>query len=176
MKRIISIIFLSLLVMKIGGYFAFLSVQQYIAQKETKAKILNLLPSSTLTKFCFSNTQFDKINWQESEKEFYFNDKLYDVVRSEIKGSNHILYCLADENESEIYSEIMQMSKTHSEELPLKSNMVSLLNLLNLKYTIPQILNFENKVFSILEKTIFRPYKSILFNIKLPLISPPPEA
>lgn len=175
MKRLISITFLSLLIMKIGGYFAFLSIQQNIFKEEAKERISHLLPKSKLTKISFSKIQFSKIDWKESDKEFYFNYKLYDVVRSEIKGSDHILYCLADDTETEIYSEILQMSKEQSDEFPLKNTMISFLNLLNLKYTIPQILHFKSPPILIFETPIFANFKIIFFSIKLPLFSPPPE-
>lgn len=175
MKKMVSIIFLSLLIMKIGGYFAFLLIQQDIFKEEAKERIIHLLPNTNLTKLSFSRYQFDKIDWQEIDKEFYFNGKLYDVVRSEIKNSNHILHCLTDDAETEIYSEILQISKAHSDELPVKNTLISFLNLLNLKYTIPQIFRFESQVISRFEKPMFTNFKIIFSSIKLPFVSPPPE-
>lgn len=175
MKRAIPIIFLSLLVMKIGGYFAFLSVQQIILKEEAKERIIQLLPKESLVKLSFSNEDFAKIDWQEQDKEFYFNHKLYDIVRSEFDGKSHILYCLSDEKETAIYDKILQISKVQNDELPVKNTMASLLNLLSLKYTVPEIFHFERKTFLIPQIEHFSNLSICYRSITLSFHNPPPE-
>ena len=175
MKKIISIIFLSLLVMKIGGYFAFLTIQQNIFREEAKERILHLLPTSKLTVLSFSDKQFNEIDWKEIDKEFYLNGTLYDVVKTKIDGTNQVIYCISDEKETEIYSEILQMSKTQKDELPIKNNMISLLNLLTLKYTIPQIFHFKSTSIREVQKPTFAQLSSHYLSIPIPLFFPPPE-
>jgi hypothetical protein len=176
MKRLISIIFLSLLVMKIGGYFAFLSVQQIILKEEIKEKIYKILPNENLIKLSFSSEDFAKIDWQEQDKEFYFNHKLYDIVRSEFNGKNHVLYCLSDEKETIVYDKILQISQVQNDELPVKNTMASFLNLLLLKYTIPQILHFEGKTFVITQIKRFSNLLICYNSVPISLSNPPPEA
>ncbi len=175
MKKIISIIFLSLLIMKIGGYFAFLTIQQNIFREEAKERILHHLSSNKLTALSFSDKQFKEIDWEEVDKEFYLNGTLYDVVNTKVEGKNHVIYCISDEKETEIYSEILQMSKAQKDELPLKNNMVSLLNLLSLKYTVPPILCFKGLVIENVQKLTFAELSSIYLSIQIPLLFPPPE-
>ena len=162
--------------MKIGGYFAFLSIQQTIFREEAKERILNLLPDSKLTKLSFSEIQFGKIDWVDGNKELYFEGKLYDVVRFETSGSNYILFCVDDENDTEVYTEILQISKMKLDELPVKNTMISFLNLLNLKYTIPQILSFENQPILKLGKPFFASLPINFLSVRLPILSPPPKS
>ncbi len=175
MKRLISIIFLSLLVMKIGGYFALVSVQQIIAREEAKEKIIKLLPNEKLVKLSFTRDDFAKIDWQEQDKEFYYNEKLYDIVRSEFNGKNHILYCLSDEKETIIYAKILQISKAQSDELPIKNTMASFLSLLILKYTLPQVYHFIGKVFILSKNKHFSFFLIHYSSITGLSFSPPPE-
>jgi hypothetical protein len=175
MKRLISIIFLSLLVMKIGGYFAFLSVQQIILKEEIEERIIKNLPNENLAKLSFSSDEFTKIDWQEQDKEFYYKHKLYDIVRSEFNGENHVFYCLSDEKETVIYDKILQISQVQNDELPVKNTMASFLNLLLLKYTIPQILHFEGKTFIIVQIKRFSNLLNCYISIPISLSNPPPE-
>jgi hypothetical protein len=175
MKRIISIIFLGLLVMKIGGYFAFLSIQQIILKEEAKERIIQTFSNRELAKLSFSNEEFAKIDWQEQDKEFYFQGKLYDIVRSEFKGKNHVLYCFSDEKETVIYDKILQISEKQNDELPLKNTMVSLLNILLLKYTLPEIFQFERKTFISVQIKHLLNFSVCYNSISLALSNPPPE-
>lgn len=175
MKKIVSIIFLSLLVMKIGGYFAFLTLQQNIFREEAKERILHLLPTNKQTKLSFSEKQFNEIEWKETDKEFYFNGTLYDIVNTKIEGENHVIYCISDEKETEIYAEILQMAKVQKDELPMKNNTVSFLNLLTLKYTIPQILHFKSIAIMDVQKPIIAQLSSLYLSIPISLFFPPPE-
>ena len=176
MKRIISIIFLFLLVMKIGGYFAFLTIQQIIFREEAKEKILHHLPANKLTKLSFSDQEIQAIDWEETNKEFYYEGNLYDVVKIEFEQKNCIIFCLADENETEIYSELQQMSKAQNDEIPVKNTMISFLNLLNLKYTIPSILSFKSNAIIKNKELFIENLVSNHLSIPIFLFFPPPEA
>jgi hypothetical protein len=176
MKRLISIIFLSLLFMKIGGYFTFLTIQQLIFKEEAKEKIIALLPQEQLVKLSFSKEEFMNLDWEDEGKEIYFNHHLYDVVRSEFNGKRHILYCFADEKETAVYEKILELSEAHQNELPQKNNMASFLNLLLLKYTIPQIFQFENKAQIIrIFQTKYADLTLLYASISASLSTPPPN-
>lgn len=175
MKIIVSFVFLSLLFMKIGGYFVFLTVQQNIFREEAKERILKLMPSDKITQFCFTEKQFTEIEWKESDKEFYFNGTLYDVVNTKVEGKNRKIYCISDEKETEIYAEILQMSKVQKDELPVKTNLISFLNLLILKYTVPQILCFEGNSTVNVEKPDFAKFVPHYLSIPFSIVIPPPE-
>ena len=176
MKRLISIIFLCLLVMKIGGYFTFLTIQQIIFREEAKEKILQHLPTNKLTKLSFSDQDFRAIDWEEVDKEFYYEGSLYDVVTIKFEQKNHVIFCITDENETEIYSELQQMSKAQNDEVPVKNTMISFLNLLNLKYTIPPILSFKSTVIIHNKRLFIGNLASNYLSIPVFLFFPPPEA
>ena len=40
--------------------------------------------------------------WEEKEQEFWYNNKLYDVVRIKIINNQKHYYCLADDDETEL--------------------------------------------------------------------------
>ena len=162
--------------MKIGGYFAFLTIQQLIFREESREKILQHLPTNKLTKLSFSDQDFQEIDWEEVDKEFYYEGSLYDVVKIGFEQKNHIIFCIADKNETEIYSELQQMSKVQNDEVPVKNTMISFLSLLNLKYTIPSILSFKSNVITPNKKLFIRNLASNYLSIPLSLFFPPPEA
>jgi hypothetical protein len=175
MKKFISIIFLSILVLKTEGYFAFLTIQQIIFKEEAKEKIIGLLPKDKLVKLSFLKIDINNLEWEEEGKEFYFEGKLYDVVSTETDEVTYTFYCFPDEKETVVYDEILKLSKSHQDELPQKNSMASFLNLLLLKYTLPQIFQFEHK--SIVEKSLFIKYfhLPIIYSSILtsPFIPPP---
>ena len=175
MKKIVSIIFLSLLVMKIGGYFAFLTVQQHILREEAKERILHNIPSHKQIKLIFSDKQFETIDWKETDKEFYLNGILFDVVNTKMEGNRHVFYCISDEKETEIYAKILQMSNVTQHETPIKNNLISFLNLLTLKYVIPQILHFTSKAILDEKNSLFVSFSSHYLSITISLLFPPPE-
>ena len=162
--------------MKIGGYFAFLTIQQLIFREEAREKILHHLPITKLTKLTFSDQEFQAIDWEDVDKEFYYEGSLYDVITIGFEQKNHIIFCMADENETEIYSELQQMSKVQNDEVPVKNTMISFLNLLNLKYTIPTILSFKSNVNIHHKKLFIENLVSNYSSIPLFLFFPPPEA
>ncbi|MDZ7897516.1 MAG: hypothetical protein U5N85_05755 [Arcicella sp.] len=176
MKRLISIIFLSLIVMKIGGYFSFLKVQQLIFKEEAKEKIICHLPKEKLVKFSFSKQEFVNLDWEEDGREFYFNHNLYDIVRSEFDGKIHTLYCFSDHKETAVYDKIVELSDAHNDELPQKNNMASFLNLLLLKYTIPPIFYLDNKAtFVCISPIKYANLKLSYSSIPTSLFIPPPN-
>lgn len=176
MKKVVSIIFLSLLVMKIGGYFTFLTIQQNILREEAKERILHLLPNDKQIKLCFSVGQFNKIDWKETEKEFYYKGFLYDVINTKIVGDIHVIYCISDEKETEIYAKILQMSKVQRDELPRKNNLVSFLNLLTLKYTIPPTLQLKSLAIMDEQMPMLAWLSFLYSSIPIALLFPPPES
>ena len=175
MKKIISIIFLSLLILKIGGYFAFLIIQQNIFREEAKERIIHLLPTNKQTVISFSEKQYHEIEWRETDEEFYFKGNLYDVIKIKVEGNLRIIYCISDEKETEIYTEILQMSKVQNDEVPCKNNMISFLNLLTIKYTIPQTLYLKSNLIMGVPKPTFTPLLSLYVSIPSSLIFSPPE-
>jgi hypothetical protein len=173
MKRLISIIFLCLLIMKTVGYFAYLKVQQYILKEEAKEKIIQSLPAEKLVELHFSKTDFKIIKWEEAGKEFVFEGKMYDLVRIQFDGRNYTLFCFSDEEESTIYQEII--SFTQNDDLPLKKSLASCFHLLLLKFIAPEILYFKKLSYNNQSHNCFNRLTQLYSSIPKVLFIPPPE-
>jgi len=51
-----------------------------------------------------------KVNYERiNEKEFLFNDEMYDIVKEVEKDSNLFLYCINDKREKSLFSELFKM-------------------------------------------------------------------
>ena len=68
-----------------------------------------------------------KIQWIE-ENEFRFDNKMYDVVKTETRGDSVYLYCLHDENESRLYTILDECFQQMLDDDPNKVDELTTLN------------------------------------------------
>jgi antitoxin component HigA of HigAB toxin-antitoxin module len=146
MKKLISAILLCLLFLKIGGYYAILSIQREICREAFFHKHKNLIEHDKLIHFTFSPLEYQQLEWEKADKEFLLKGKLYDIVSIDEQRGKKIVDCLSDEKEDEIKAAILTLTKAQEQENPLKNNFVSCLNILLLKYLNPS--EFSYYIFS----------------------------
>ena len=175
MKKVISIIFLSLLVLKLGAYFAFLSIEQEIIREEMTEKVASTLSNSELVQLKFSKENLEKIEWERAEKEFWFQGKMYDIVRSETKNGEQIFYCLSDEKETEIEAQIEKLGDDFTNNSPSRSTNFQLLNLLFQQFILPQKFNFSTIFLQDFSVENFQKIKIFYLPISLDILIPPPK-
>ncbi len=96
MKRILSILFLSLFLYLFTGYYFYFSFT-FNDYKNTETSI---------SVFKLSKTDFNKINWKKHNKEFIYKNKLYDVKSINVSGDNIVLKCLSDKEETLGYKKL----------------------------------------------------------------------
>jgi hypothetical protein len=112
MKKWFSALFLLLVLLKIGGFVAILSIQRELIREKVIRKIARHLENEELVCIVGTSQNLANMEWEKEGTEFWFNDNLYDVVRTEtMKGLVHY-YCLSDNEESRLAVHIQALSQS----------------------------------------------------------------
>ncbi len=105
MKKLLSFILLFLILLKIGGLVAVLSVEREMIREKMFENIGKKLNNSNLSCFVANST----LEWEEAEQELWYNGKLYDVVKIEVRNGQTHYFCLADDAETDIVTTIKNL-------------------------------------------------------------------
>jgi hypothetical protein len=172
MKQTLSVIFLFLILLKVGGFMAVLSVQREIARESVIEKMARNSSTTNLTCIVGTAQNVSKIDWEEADKEFWFEDKLYDVVKIEIKNGQIYYYCLADNDETDIVTAIQQLTQTDNS--PLSETTKGIIGWVFQQIIAPEVLypRFENYYILSKVKLGFR-YDYYVFDYFFKIIKPP---
>ena len=157
MKKILSAIFLFLVLLKAGGFMAVLSVQREIARERMIQQIAQNKISQKL--ICIVDNK--KIEWEETSKEFWYDGKLYDVVKTEIINNQKHYYCLTDDDETDIVSTIKNLAQSGHE--PLSQTMKGIIGWIFQSIILPEIYKpaFEYYNFYTVVNSLFLPSQYI---------------
>lgn len=98
MKRTTAISLLFLLLASQFGHHLLYSLQDWDIREEQERRILNSIPEAYLERIEDSPT----LSWEEPGKEFHWNGKMYDVVRSRTENGRTVHYALSDDKEAEL--------------------------------------------------------------------------
>jgi hypothetical protein len=114
MRNVISILLLVLALFQAAGHLIIFKIQQYEICKEIKRQIKAGVPEEVLvllkiprTLEAAPNSIFQRIH----EREFRYDDKLYDIVRQETHGDTTWYYCLSDEKETQLFANLDELMK-----------------------------------------------------------------
>jgi hypothetical protein len=113
MKKTLTLFLFSILLLKIGGLVAFLSVERELMREAMFEKINKSQNNNNLT--CIIDNK--NIDWEEQNKEFWHEGKLYDVVNIEIQNGQKYYYCIADDDETELATVIKNLIGTNDSPL-----------------------------------------------------------
>lgn len=105
MRKITSIIVLSVFIWQFVGYFAYFQWERFLIKKEIKAQLKQELSEEKLVTFYFSKSQFQNLSWYE-ETEFEYNDVMFDLVSVKSTKNGFIVKCINDDKESELFAEL----------------------------------------------------------------------
>jgi hypothetical protein len=175
MKKPLSLVFLFLILLKIGGFVAILSVQREIVRES----VIQEIAQNTITKelICIVATvqNASKIEWEEANKEFWFEGKLYDVVKIETKNGQRHYYCLADDAETDIVTTIKNLVQNGQE--PLSQTMKGIIGWIFQQIISPEIvqLRFENYSAVIKTQSGFK-HGYYIFDYLFKVIKPPQKS
>ncbi len=104
MKKIIFYLLFSIFIYQIGGYFIGFSIMKYSIKSEMKIKIKKSLNANEYQFFNFIIISKEKsFKWEESDKEFWYNGRIYDIVKIEKSG---ILKCIDDIQEKKLFQNL----------------------------------------------------------------------
>ncbi|GGD50958.1 hypothetical protein GCM10011514_14010 [Emticicia aquatilis] len=130
MKKFFSWTLLFIVALKIGGFIVILSVEKEMARKQMKQKIAESIDINTLTCIVGTPENLQKIEWEEDEKEFWFENELYDIVKTQTRGRLTYYYCLSDAKEKEVIAKIKQFSSNLQSQNPISSSTKQVLTLI----------------------------------------------
>jgi hypothetical protein len=170
LKKILTLQLFAALVFSQVGYYFFYAIKQYQIKEAAKHQLLCTLPESSLQIFAADDKN---IVWEEDEKEFSIDGKMFDVAKIKIVNAKKYLYCISDEKETTLINNLALAVKSKTDNKQQKDS----------KHTIKfQTISFQD-LEDIFERSL---YKKI--TIKFPIIeqktttaivsvvSPPPKS
>ncbi len=171
-KKIISMLLLFLIVTHGVYQIIIFKALQAVYQNEIAEKIENGPAEEELFVFKYNlKAGFIDADWIEDD-EFSYEQKMYDVVKSEVNGDSIILYCVRDENESVLYALMEKVFNGIDRKNIEESEKLAIY--FSPFYFLPDV--FENKYTPVLNNS---------YNFKIPVqlldgeyssVSPPPRA
>ena len=166
MKKIVTILIVSILVLQTGGIIFVLQIQQVL----NGFNISKLLEEDNTH---FSEIQISKTDFEKSkidENEFYFRNELYDIKSITKQGRNYKIIAIKDSEETNIlerFKKVFDGTKNQKNKTP-----DSLVKLLSLVFVVPKS---DPSIF--LKITIQNNYISTIENTKdkaIAVPTPPP--
>lgn len=115
-------------------------IQRFAARKEVKTAIKLGVPVEKQIKFSFTYKQANQLKWTKPEKEFMFNNEMYDVIRYKA-GSDSIHYvCIHDVKESNLFKNLSRLTDIFLVKDPVqKEKTRNIAQIIKLKYNVTDI-------------------------------------
>ncbi len=117
------------------GYYIVFKISQSEIRKEVKTFIQLGIPEAQLTTIEISKAKFASINWEKKNKEFFYQGKLFDIVKKKELQNSIIFYCIDDKKEIELFADLdehidmfvaSQNSKSNSSSKKLTNHVVKI--------------------------------------------------
>ena len=149
-KEIISICMLFLLVSHGVVQFVIFKIFQAKYRSDIVEMMINDITETDLVLLKFEITHFNaslhNIHWIKDD-EFRFENKMYDIIKKEIKSDFVNLYCIYDENETELYSILTKYSQKLIANDPDKGDELNGLNMsLSQYYSKPTEIDYQQYI------------------------------
>ncbi len=106
MRKVTIVLLLSVFLFNTAGYIVTFKILQYQVKKEIKTKIKQHLNASQLTTITIGKKQLKSIIWAEKDREFYYCDELYDIIRVIEDSSTVTYYCINDKKEEALFENL----------------------------------------------------------------------
>jgi hypothetical protein len=113
LKKLITILFLTILFFSQVGYYFIYRFQQHLLKEEMEAQLFANIPENDLEVFDLDENK-SSINWEEEGKEFSLNGELYDVAKIKKVNGKILLYCLNDKKEKQLLQHFTKAVKNDS--------------------------------------------------------------
>lgn len=110
-KQISSVVLLFILIVPAIATYSWLHQKKYAVKKEVKQALIAGIDKSELVFFKFSKSELNtKLHW-EHNKEFEYNDQMYDVVERITEKDSVLLWCWWDSKETKLNKQLQQLLK-----------------------------------------------------------------
>lgn len=108
-KRLIAISLLFILFAPVVTIFLYLQYEKKLVRREVKWKMIAGLDQEELVLLKFSKEQTkNELRWEHS-KEFEYNEQMYDIVSTEIKGDSIFYRCWWDHEETALNKRLKKL-------------------------------------------------------------------
>jgi len=109
MQKVVSIFLIIVLLCQSAGHFIFFKIKQFEIRTEIKHRIKSGLADDDLTLLKIPNLLISSPNLQFQwihKGEFRFEEKLFDIVNTEKRGSETWFYCIDDHDETLLFANL----------------------------------------------------------------------
>lgn len=174
MKKLAVFAFLSIFLFNSVGYYIVFLINQTEVKKEMAYQMKFGVSSLKIATFTFNKNQLANIVWQKKNKEFYHNNKLYDVVSINEINSSIVIQCISDIEEENLFEDLEKHIDTFiaSNESKKKSNSKKLTDhVIKLYFSQSSQFNIHSSIL----KNTFSTYKLSYTSEYSEINSPPPE-
>jgi hypothetical protein len=155
-----------------AGTYIWLQYEKKMTKKEVKRMMISGIDKKELVFFKFSKEDTKKLDWKHS-KEFKYNEQMYDVVESEIKGDSIAYWCWWDNEETKLNAQLKSLvEKDFGNNTQNKEKQKKLLDFFKTLYYVQHSELDKNK--SSLNKSEFSYIRNYISYAYFPPV-PPPE-
>ncbi len=130
LKKLISILTVIVVLFNAFGNLIVLKSIQYNIYREVRSDYIKNIPDSKLIKITINNNSNQTIQFIESD-EFVYNNNMYDVVRKVTKENCTEYYCLNDNKETELYTNLNNEVLNNMDSNPVKTKTQQILKKIN---------------------------------------------
>lgn len=109
--RLFILSILCLCLLKIAGHIPVFKIEQWLIHHKMEAIIEQFVGNDQLERISISNENQQKLKWERAGKEFWYEGKLYDIVRTEIQGELTHYYCIDDTAETQLAYQFIENIK-----------------------------------------------------------------
>jgi len=110
MKRALTILFLFVFLADTVGVILYLLVDWHEVRREMKHFLNSDEFEKNAVTLNFTKEEFAKIKWIEHDREFIYQDKLYDIASMDSSSPNQVkIKCVEDHLEADLFKKMKQM-------------------------------------------------------------------
>jgi hypothetical protein len=113
MKKLAVFFLLTLFLFNTVGYYVVFKITQAEIKVDVKLQLKRGIPATELTEIKIDLKAISTIQWVEKNKEFYYNNQLYDVVKTSTTDNTITFYCITDKKEEVLFAHLDDYIKTH---------------------------------------------------------------
>ena len=113
LKKFYTISILALMAFSQIGYYIVAHQMQEQRKEYIRKLLYQSIDENTLTVIDYTSNN-KKIFWEEEGKEFFFNRKMYDLVKTKLINGKTYFYCINDEKEKELIDNYNLVTKNNS--------------------------------------------------------------
>jgi hypothetical protein len=127
-KKLISIAFLSILLLQVAGSYVYFVVRLTAIRQEMREELKHK-PDEQLTLLTLSDDEYRKA--KVNDHEVKVNQKMYDIARIVVQNDKVLVYALHDEAEDNLLALLHEMvTRSSKDKKPVPSQLIQLLTLM----------------------------------------------